>query len=376
MARHELPNTTCWARQVRKNHDFRIDAVNPSAERAATSSGTEAPSAKLMPWNSSLLLNVLENGTLNPSRLSDGSYANPQGCLQGTRFDCLEPRVRGKSVEEGSRFSIAQAWIFRLVPQFYRCRELGLEYNRNDLVHTFRTLCRRNFEDYSEWWNETGKGMVPGLLKELDDCASLSYAEIESKYQPSHTNPMYRRKGYAYAVTMDICQNYANVTEEGTFVFPSKQVLDAILKDKFLPYNTFRRYVNLLGYSTSFQDDGRTSGKYNHIMDSAKETDGTVYYAIPSNALKCFCRKHNLKYNSLFSICTFDRKKYDAIIKESRDAFNYMVNALETKGNGSGFPVTSNSVEEIGTLDDLPYDVIEEKPDDWIGSISCSEIDA
>lgn len=363
MERRILPGTMGWYRQIRKNSSFRFETVDPLATEEKTvdeprpKNKTESLTTshpKLVPWNSSLLLNLLKDGSLQAKKYTDGSYVNGPDILQGTRFDCIEPRAYGKFVPVGKRHLTAQAWIYRLVPSYYRCINQGLNFTKDDLVHTFHHLCQKNFQDFDSWWKADGRNLSSSLVQECDKWSGLPYEEIEASYTPSHKKDIYKRQGYAFAATCDICREYGRCPDGTHIQFSSRSDLEHLLTDKALPYSTFQHYIKLLGYTTCYQHDARQTHRYDYILDSATIIGGAYYYTQKRNAIKCFCDDHGIRYLSMSRLVSTPRQKYKAIIAEATDAVKYMIEATNGWTEESIPTVHANSVEEAADPDDIP----------------------
>lgn len=331
MEEEELPGTLYRCRQIRKNNKYQIVKVDPKAskaEKAPKQASDKDESKPLMPYNSAMLASQLNEDQLFPKRNLDGSYVNPKICLEGKRFDIFEPRMKKKTVKIGKRFNTAQAWIYRLVPQYFRCKSLGLEYTEDDLTHTFYTLCKRNFEDFDSWWHETGKTLVRSLTSELHTNDSLKYPEIEDKYRSSHSSELYRRMGYNLAAIMDIVDSYAIVSKkESTATFTSKADLEKILKDNHVSYSSFMHHMPLLDLKVIYQKDNRKASKYDYIKTAA--IDGTYYYTHYNEAHKKYCKRNGIRYVSMYKIYFGTRKQYESMIAVTDKAIKAMRSYFE-----------------------------------------------
>ena len=376
-----LPGTLYRCRQITKKNGFKIVKVNPSEpdSKVYLKNTKKSSKRKLIPYTTPMLANRLTDGRLRASKYEDGRYVKPLVYLQGKRFDITEPRVRKRLVPQGYRFLTAQAFIMRLVPQFFRCLENGLEYSDEDLTNTFQVLCMRNFYNAEAWWAETGETMVDGLLSELHSNDDLDYKDIEAKYTSSHSRNMYKRRGYSCAATMEIINNYAEALDnESTVILASTQQRDELLEEFHVPYQSFMQYAALLGYRIVYADDKRHSHKYDYIQEMANETDGVYYYVNAHDAEKSFCKRQNppIKYNSYFSVFSGSREKYNAIKKEAHEAFLAM-KAFFDKQDSENNAVNKDEDEDWDIPDDLPFSVDEdpnpESGDLWSFSISILE---
>ena len=324
MEYRELPDTEYWCRQITQTNSFQIIKVDPAQYRA-TSTNKRPAHGKLMPYTTAQLANLLNDGHIRASKLSDGAYARPMVLLEGRRFDCYEPRIINKSVQIGHRYNTALAWIYRLVPQFYRCTKLGFTYTEDDLEYTFHILCKRNFEKADEWWTETGKSMLELLQSELQSNENLDYKDIEVKYQPSHKHELYKRKGYNGAVTLDILDSHrVDSANNPTAVFHSRKELVALLDEVRVSYSSFMSYAAMIGYSVVYEDDKRDSHKYDYIDENIEYTDGIWFYAIPNDSAKSHCKRQGYRYMSLYKLYSDSKARYNRVLEVTQDAIKAM----------------------------------------------------
>ena len=359
MEEEELPGTLYRCRQIRKNKNYKIEKVDPKAlkeEKTLKEASNNDESKPLMPYNSAMLASQLNEDQLFPKRNSDGSYLNHKICLEGKRFDIFEPRMKKQTVKIGKRFSTAQAWIYRLVPQYFRCKSLGLEYTEDDLTHTFYTLCKRNFADFISWWNETGQTMVKSLMNELHTNDGLEYSEIVDKYRSSHSTELYKRLGYNMATIMDIVENYAIVSKENsTATFTSKADLEEILKEKHVSYSSCMHYMSLLDLKVIYQKDNRKASKYDYLKTAAIE--GTYYYMHYNEAHKKYCKRNGIRYASMFKLYSGTRKQYEAIVAATDKAIKAMYAYFDKCDQSPSIahpPKKKEDVEEEPDIE-LPY---------------------
>lgn len=321
MEEETLPGTLYRCFQIRKKNGFRIEKVDPSVpetgkESSKAKSKEKDENKRLMPYNSAMLANMIFENRLSAGRHPDGSYINPMIFLEGKRFDIFEPRMKKQSIRKGKRFNVARSWIFRLIPQYFRCKLLGLEYTEKDLIHTFYTLCKRNFADFDSWWEKTGKSMVSGMVIELHSNDGLDYASIEEKYQPSHATELYKRRGYGMATTMFILDHFATVSpDEGSVIFPSRQDLQNLLAKVHISYPAFMGYLQQRGLKAVYQQDGRQSHQYDYILDTIAYTDGVYYYTRANEAEKCFCKGKHIPYLSMYRLFSGSKKEYKSILE-------------------------------------------------------------
>lgn len=376
-----LPGTLYRCRQITKKNGFMTVKVDPSKPDSKVYLKNTKKSSKLelIPYTTPMLANRLTDGRLRASKYEDGCYVNPLVYLEGKRFDITEPRVRKRLVPQGYRFLTAQAFIMRIVPQFFRCLEYGLVYSDEDLTNTFQVLCMRNFCNAEAWWEETGVTMVDGLLSELHSNDDLDYKDIEAKYTSSHSRNMYKRRGYSCAATMEIINNYAVASDdESTVILASTQQRDELLEEYNVQYQSFMRYAALLGYRIVYADDKRHSHKYDYIQDMARETDGVYYYVNAHDAEKSYCKRQDppIKYNSYFSVFSGSREQYNAIKKEAHEAYLAM-KAFFDKQDSENKVVNKVENEDWDIPDDLPFSVDEdpnsESEDSWNICISIFE---
>ena len=370
MKRIELPETECWCLQIRDNHNYSIDEVDPYSVSHKTHSKKrgESPApnkAKLMPYTTAQLTNWVYDNQLRAIKLSDGRYANAMACLTGKRFDCKEPGVSYRHgidinrVAKGNRFKIARAWIFRLVPQYYRCKHLGLDFTEEDLVYTFATLCKRNFADAQEWWNETGESLSDGLLAELHSNDNLDYDQIMKKYKSSHTREFYKRRGYSLAATTYVIANYALARTATSAVFASRKALDTYLDPVCISYQTFMSHCKDMGIKVSYRDDARQSSKYDYIDSFAHYMEGINYYLTPNNAEKMYCKHSTPKiaYKSYYSIYSGNRRQYDNLVALVNDLIKGMHDFFSNHSSGVSNSVAGTEEDDSycpDWLDDLP----------------------
>ena len=327
MERRELPNTEVVCRQITVKNGYKI-VKEGSAEYRSTPTKKPIKSRKhstIMPYNTAQLANLLNDKHLRASKRSDGAYALPMVRLEGRRFDCYEPRIINRFVKVGHRYDTALAWIYRLVPQFYRCKELGLTYTEEDLKYTFHTLCNRNFEKADEWWDETGESMLDLLESELKTNEGVAYKDIEAKYQSSHKRELYKRKGYNGAVTMDILDSHRTDSDnEPTAVFPSRKELVALLDEFRVSYSSFMSYAAMIGFNVMYEDDKRDTHKYDYIDENIEYTDGIWFYAIPNDSAKSHCKRQGYRYMSLYKLYSGSKAKYNRVLEVTQEAIKAM----------------------------------------------------
>ncbi|MBR6125074.1 hypothetical protein IKQ19_16025 [Candidatus Saccharibacteria bacterium] len=359
-----LPGTLYRSLQIEKKKGFQVFKVDPSAPEEKTSKkvpqhpNETSDRAQLMPYTSAMLASKLSEGSLYAQKDADGSYINPKVCLEGKRFDIFEPRLSKKHIAKGNRFKTAQAWVFRLVPQFYRCKSLGLEYNDEDLVFTFYILCKRNFQSFEPWWTETGKSLVAGLLSELHTNDNLGYDEIAQKYNASHSGELYRRMGYNLAMTMDIIDQYAFVSKkDSTAMFPCKNELENILKASHISYSSFMHYMTLLDLKVIYRTDKR-SDKHEYLRD--RLIFGTCYYTKFNEAHKNYCKRHGIHYVSMYKLYSGSKAEYNHILQVTDDAIKAMFkffNSQEQKPSpiNQNEEEKPNEEEECELPEDLPF---------------------
>lgn len=329
MERRELPDTLYWCKQITDGNNYEVVKVDPNSykprrkAKKTTKQDKSSQKPHIMPYNTAMLASKLFDGKVVASKNEDGSYVRPLVCLEGKRFDCFEPHSAKRTVPIGKRYEVAQAWTMRLVPQFYRCRQFGLNYTEDDIKYTFETLCKRNFEDADAWWKETGESMQEGLVKELESVSGLDFAEIEAKYQPSHNTELYKRRGYGIAAAIDILDNYAAVsTDDGTATLPSRSYLDEILAKYHISYTSFMAYMKdpYFNLKIIYEDDGRLSHTYDYVLNAVKDNDNQFFYCTRNEGIKSFCRNHGITYVSLLSVYSGTRKEYNYIRKVAQDA--------------------------------------------------------
>lgn len=357
MEEEELPGTLYRCRQIRKNNDYQIIKVDPNTpkdENTPKGSNDKEEPKPLMPYNSAMLASLLSEDKLYAKRLPDGSYMNPRICLEGKRFDIFEPRMKKHVVKKGKRFSTAQAWIYRLVPQYFRCKSFGLEYTEDDLIHTFYTLCKRNFVDFESWWLETGKTLVRSLTSELHSNDNLEYSEIEAKYRPSHSTELYRRLGYNLATIMDIVDNYAVVSKENaTATFSSKADLEDILEENHVSYSSFMHYMPLLDLKVAYHTDNRKVSKYDFIR--AATVFGTYYYTHYNEAHKNYCKRNGIRYVSMYQLYSGTKEEYESIIAITDDAIKAMYDFFDKSEQSPQLSLPKKDEEEDGFDIELPF---------------------
>ena len=350
MEYRELPDTEYWCRQITKGFNYQIIKVDP-AQYQATSTNKRPAHGKLMPYTTAQLANLLNDKHLRASKLPNGAYVNPKVSLEGRRFDCYEPRIINKSVQIGHRYNTALAWIYRLVPQFYRCKELGFNYTEDDLEYTFHILCKRNFEKADEWWTETGKSMLELLKSELQSNENLDYKDIEFKYQSSHKNDLYKRYGYNNAVTTDILKKHSvGSPNERTAVFSDRKELVALLDDVRVSYTSFRAYAAMIGYTVVYEDDKRASHKYDYIDGNIKRTDNIWFYTTPNESVKSYCKRQGYSYMSLYKLYSGTKAQYNRVLAVTQDAIKAMHKFFENPT-----PIRLNDDEDYELPDDLPF---------------------
>ena len=353
MEYRELPDTEYWCRQITKGFNYQIIKVDPAQYRA-TSTNKSPVHGKLMPYTTAQLANLLNDGHIHASKLSSGAYAHPMVRLEGRRFDCYEPRIINKVVKVGQRYDTALAWIFRLVPQFYRCKELGFTYTKDDLEYTFHILCNRNFEKVDEWWTETGKSMLALLESELESNENLDYKDIEDKYQSSHKRELYKRKGYNGAVTMDILFDNLRTDSDNkpTAVFPSRKELVALLDDVRVSYSSFMSYAAMIGYTVVYEDDRRDSHKYNYIDENIGYTDNIWFYAFQNESVKSHCKRKKYRYMSLYKLYSGSKAKYNRVLEVTQEAIKAMHKFFE---NPNRLLPVKKVEDEDYELPELPF---------------------
>ena len=327
MERRELPNTEVVCRQITKSNGYKI-IKEGSAEYHSTLTKKPSKSRKhatIMPYNTAQLANLLNDNHLRASKRSDGAYALPMVRLEGRRFDCYEPRIINRFVRVGHRYDTALAWIYRLAPQFYRCKELGLHYTEEDLKYTFHTLCNRNFEKADDWWDETGESMLDLLESELKSNEGLAYKDIEAKYQSSHKRELYKRKGYNGAVTMDILDSHrVDSANNPTAVFHSRKELVALLDDVRVSYSSFMAYAAMIGDTVVYEDDKRDSHKYDYIDENIGYTDNIWFYAFQNESVKSHCKRKKYRYMSLYKLYSGSKAKYNRVLEVTQEAIKAM----------------------------------------------------
>lgn len=360
MEEEELPGTFYRCRQIRKNNNYQIVKVDPNApkeEKTPEKSDEKEETKPLMPYNSAMLASMLNEDQLFAKRLPDGSYVNPKVCLEGKRFDIIEPRMKKQAVKKGKRFSTAQAWIYRLVPQYFRCKSYGLEYSEDDLIYTFYTLCKRNFMDFKPWWKETGENMLNSLKNELHSNDDLDYPEIENKYRSSHTKDLYKRYGYNLATVMDIVDNYASVSKkDSTATFSSKADLEKILKEYRVSYQSFMRYMPLLDLKVAYRSDNRKGCKFDFIHSAL--VCGTFFYTHYNEAHRQYCKRNGIPYVNMFKIFSGTKEEYKKTVAATDDAIKDMHKFFAQCEQSPQLPTTQKKEkkdEEEGVDDDLPF---------------------
>lgn len=353
-----LPGTLYRCFQIEKKNNFQVITVDQSTpEHMDSNTVPQHPNgtsdkAKLMPYTSAMLASILSEGKLYASKNANGSYINPRVCLEGKRFDIFEPRLNKKSIAKGKRFKTAQAWIFRLVPQFFRCKSLGLEYTEEDLIFTFYTLCKRNFQSFEPWWTETGNTMIAGLMTELHTNKGLEYDEICQKYNTSHSSELYRRLGYNLATSMDIVDKHAFVSKtDATVMFSSKNELEAILKASHISYSSFMKYMSLFDFKVIYETDKRYSRKYDYLEDQL--IFGTCYYSRYNEAHKKYCKRNGIPYVSMYKLFSGTKAEYNHIREVADKAIKAMYKFFETPRSIPD-PVKHKDEEE-SELPDLPF---------------------
>lgn len=364
MEEQVLPGTQYRCFQIKKDNGYQVVKVDPSTpERKGPSTVFQHPkkNAQLMPYTSAMLASKLNEDQLYAKKDSEGNYINPQICLEGKRFDIYEPKLSKNVIAKGKRFATAQAWIYRLVPQYFRCKSLGLEYDDDDLVYTFYTLCNRNFVDFKSWWNETGKSMVRGLTNELHSNDGLEYDEIAKKYKSSHSSELYKRLGYNLSMSMDIVEKHAFVsTKNATAMFSSKKELEDILKSAHISYSSFMHYMALLSIKVIYQMDNRSS-KYEYLRD--RVVYGTCFYLKYNEAHKNYCKRHGISYVSWFKLYSGSKEQYKALESHIDDLIKGMKEYFAKCDEGLQIPSSnrSDSDDEGAPLpewmDDLPADI-------------------
>lgn len=359
-----LPGTLYRCLQIEKKKGFQVFKVDPAAPEQKTPKtipqhpNETTDKAQLMPYTSAMLASKLSEGSLYAPKGADGGYINPRVCLEGKRFDIFEPRLSKKHIAKGNRFKTAQAWVFRLVPQFFRCKSLGLEYSDEDLVFTFYTLCKRNFQSFEPWWAETGKSLVAGLLSELHTNDGLEYDEIIKKYKSSHSSELYRRLGYNLAMTMDIIDQYALVSKKDSrAMFSSKDELEAILKASHISYSSFMHYMTLLDLKVIYQTDKRSSSKYEYLRD--RLVFGTCYYTEFNEAHKNYCKRHGIPYVSMYKLYSGTKAQYNHILQVTDEAIKAMFEFFD-KQESNPHPIKQNEEKKPDDEDEeneLPEDI-------------------
>lgn len=358
MEEEVLPGTLYRCRQISKKNNYQVIKVIPKASKSSQENVNGKEYTKpLMPYNSAMLANLLNENQLFAKRLPDGNYENPKVCLEGKRFDIYEPRMSKKAIQKGKRYSTARAWIFRLVPQYFRCKSFGLEYTEDDLIHTFYSLCKLNFVDFKPWWEETGKSMINSLKDELHTNDNLEYSEIEKKYSSSHTTDLYKRHGYNLATVMDIVDNHAIVSKkDSTATFSSKADLEKILKDYHVSYQSFMRYMPLLDLKVTYRSDNRKGCKFDFIHSAL--VYGTFFYTHYNEAHKNYCKRNGIPYVSMYKIFSGTKEEYNKIIAVTDEAIKDMFDYFDKCEQSPQLPPPQKKEEkdeEEGVDDDIPF---------------------
>lgn len=361
MERREIEGTELWCRQITVENSYKVIPVDQADYQPKPKSDkTEVQEKrKIMPYNTAMLASMLNDGQLYASKFEDGSYVRPMVCLEGTRFDCYEPRAAKRSVPKGKRFETAQAWIMRLVPQYYRCKALGLSYSEGDVVFTFKSLCMRNFVDAQSWWDETGKSMVSGLTSELHSNEGLDFADIETKYKPSHATELYKRRGYGMATAMYILDNHALAFNDGMAMFASRSSLDEILTEYHISYASFMAYMKdpIFNVKVIYEDDARQSHQHDYIWNAIRDNDNTFYYCTPNESVKCFCKRHGIRYISMYKLYSGSKERYKAIVESSREAYKAMCKYFDSLDESTAVEPSKKSIKDADwdIPDDLPF---------------------
>ncbi|WP_407458135.1 hypothetical protein [Fibrobacter sp.] len=362
MERREIEGTELWCRQITKNNSYNIvpadQADNLPKQKRDKTEVKEKP--KLMPYTTAMLANMLYDKQLYAKKYEDGSYVRPIVFLEGTRFDCYEPRTAKKYVPKGKRYDAAHAFIMRIVPQYHRCKSFGLSYSERDVIFTFKTLCMRNFVDAKSWWDETGKSMVSGLTSELHSNEGLKYTDIEAKYKPSHATTLYKRRGFGMATAMHILDNYASVsTDDGTATFPSSSFLRDILTQHLSSYKTFMGYMKMLCIKVIYEEDGRFSHKYDYVWNAVKNCGNQFFYCTRNEGVKSFCWNHGIAYVSLRDVYSGTPKEYKNILKVAQEAQKHMWKWFERLEDPNYVAPPKKSTEDNESDEDfeLPFNI-------------------
>lgn len=211
---------------------------------------------RLVPYSSRLL-----SRALNQPVLVDKSFSiSPPSAY---KKKLMEKGVEWK-VRAGNRYPTAQAWMLKLVSQWYKCNlKYGMGFTIRDLEYTMRCLCKTNFEEY-ETFNMNG--IINGLHNRVNKLKGLTYERIEE--QSNGQIRTYRERHYFEDLLAKLANEF--MYDECTVMFQDRESMNEALKRYEISYRTAKRKLNKMGFDIQIMSNNRAHRDKNSIIDFDK----------------------------------------------------------------------------------------------------------
>ena len=225
------------ARQILKEDD--PDKIEKySSVEAFFSQNHRLPASskcRIVPYNSKMLSRMLGVQVLIDKSFSirpPSTYKSK--LIEVGRYDW--------KIKEGKRYHVAQTWIFKLVPQWYKCNlKYNMGYTLEDLEYTMRALCKSNFEKYEEF---DMKGVLNGLRELVKRYRGKTYEEIEGMSEGQIR--IYRDQHYLEDLIGKLANEY--MYDECTIMFRDRREMREALKRYQLSEKCAKRRLNARGF--------------------------------------------------------------------------------------------------------------------------------
>lgn len=212
--------------------------------------------SRLVPYNSKLL-----SRALNQPVLVDKSFSiSPPSAYK--------KKLIGKGAEwkvrAGKRYPRAQAWMLKLVSQWYKCNlKYGMGFTIRDLEYTMRFLCKTNFEEY-ETFNM--RGIINGLHDRVNKLKGLTYDQIEE--QSKGQIRIYRERHYFEDLLAKLANEF--MYDECTVMFQDREAMNEALKRYNISYRTAKRKLNKMGFDIQLMNSSKSHRGKSKIIDFDK----------------------------------------------------------------------------------------------------------